>query len=300
MLERRLIPIEGHEIAIVAANEHLGGPCLVFLHGVLGSVNFWGPTLPAELAHTTRWYSIGLPGHWPSRFPAHLSRDSLSQTALTALMLQAIESQIGQRPARLVGWSSGGFLALNLAANYPDRFTSLLSISGFSDGRWRGLLGTLQKWTRHGALTRQLFRQSIFSAQKSFTAFRRANGLLAFDRPAFRASRIGHEALKCTYQDFRRHERSSLSAFFNCARDFDITDQLSGIRCPATIVGGTHDPVIHFDRTQMLAAAVPGSRLVPLEGCGHAFFAERTELYHQILLAWWFEQSRVVTRSRAA
>ena len=47
----RFVDIEGHRLACLAINEHLaqpGEPAVVFIHGVLASVNFWRAALPEQ------------------------------------------------------------------------------------------------------------------------------------------------------------------------------------------------------------------------------------------------------------
>jgi len=45
--------------------------------------------------------------------------------------------------------------------------------------------------------------------------------------------------------------------------------RLGDIRHPTLVIHGTHDPVLPFSKGEALAAAIPGARLLPLEGAGH-------------------------------
>ena len=45
--------------------------------------------------------------------------------------------------------------------------------------------------------------------------------------------------------------------------------RLHEIRQPTVVIHGTHDPVLPFAHGQALARAIPGARLVTLEGAGH-------------------------------
>jgi pimeloyl-ACP methyl ester carboxylesterase len=284
LIAERVTRIEGREIALLAANEHLAGPCVVFLHGILGSIRFWPPALPPEVLQSVRWYSFGLPCHHPASGP--WTEDDLRVDRLARRMLLAIESQVGDAPVSLIGWSTGGFLALALAACYPTRFASVLCISGFARGRWHGLLGALQKLTRRGAAGRLAFGQSLRLLQTTPAGFHAAHRLAAADRAAFDRSPITRRVLRAIYPDFRRHAPSSLCMMMKCLAETDISSRLGAIRCPTTIVGGTRDSIIPFSHTQRIARAIPQARLVAWEGCGHMFFAERAQSFHELVGAW--------------
>jgi pimeloyl-ACP methyl ester carboxylesterase/predicted glycosyltransferase len=49
-----------------------------------------------------------------------------------------------------------------------------------------------------------------------------------------------------------------------------VLDLCSRIRCPTLVVQGTEDAVVGPGRGRAIADAIPGSRLVLMEGCGHA------------------------------
>jgi hypothetical protein len=62
---------QGHQLAFLAVNEHLlAGEkkvAVVFIHGVLASINFWRHTVPPGLKENSPWYSLSLPAHHPVR-----------------------------------------------------------------------------------------------------------------------------------------------------------------------------------------------------------------------------------------
>jgi len=290
MPEQRMLSIEGHQLAVVEGNRHLPGPCVAFLHGILGSANFWPPLIPSEIRHTTRWLSISLPGHFPSQLPSDTTQ--LIGSDWARLLMQAITDCVGDTSVSLVGWSTGGFASLNLAASFPDRFERVMSIAGFAQGRWRGPLGALQKLAKGGAATRSLFRRAIQVAQATRFGYTRAHALCAFDRAAFAGSSIGQDALGAVFPDFRRHSPTSLCALFRGLRDLDITPMLQRIRCPVTLLAGDRDPIIRFEHSQSLHAAIKHSRLIELSGCGHMFFAERSAEFQQHLTNWFIQKAR--------
>jgi pimeloyl-ACP methyl ester carboxylesterase len=191
----------------------------------------------------------------------------------------------------LVGWSTGGFVALNLASRYPDRVERLLVIAGFARGRLRGSLGALQKVTRHGHLGRWTFRQVIRCMQKYRNGFEFLHRWNAADLTAYHQSASGQEAMAANYCDFRRYDPETLCRFFDQLRGLDISSRLGEIRCPTTIAAGTRDPIIPFEHTRQIARMIPRSRIVTWEGCGHIFFSERTGEFQHLLRNWLGDQN---------
>ncbi|MCB1153197.1 hypothetical protein KDL45_06065 [bacterium] len=68
---------EGHRLAYLAVNEHLSAqseqPAIVFIHGVLASVNFWRDCVPPSFQEGRPWYALSLPAHHPSSVPEDFS-----------------------------------------------------------------------------------------------------------------------------------------------------------------------------------------------------------------------------------
>jgi pimeloyl-ACP methyl ester carboxylesterase len=60
----------------------------------------------------------------------------------------------------------------------------------------------------------------------------------------------------------------------------DSTPQLARIGVPALVVGGVEDRITPPDVLRALAAAIPGSRLELLDGCGHVSAMERPDAFN--------------------
>ena len=141
------IVIPGQRLAVRPANVQLPGTPVIFIHGITANVDLWEPSLPESIRDGRRWYSLSLPGHHPSQIDLATfgSWDVVTPALWADWYEQAISQLVGDQPVDLVGWSTGGFTGLTLAAHYPQRVRSLLSISGFAIGRWLGWLGFFQR-----------------------------------------------------------------------------------------------------------------------------------------------------------
>ena len=66
---------------------------------------------------------------------------------------------------------------------------------------------------------------------------------------------------------------------------WDAYDRLPEISAPTLVLHGTEDPLFPLPHGQALAAAIPGARLVPLDGVGHEIPPSQTwdEVVPQLL-----------------
>lgn len=98
-------------------------PPIVFVHGTRLSRTMWRPVM-RRLASSYRVIAVDLPGHG-SRSDVPFAMD-----AAVASVVSAVDEQGGGRAA-LVGLSLGGYVAMDVAARYPERVRALV-LSGAS------------------------------------------------------------------------------------------------------------------------------------------------------------------------
>lgn len=276
----------GHTIAASAANEHLTDVPIVFLHGFTTSLRFWEPTLPQHVRENRRWYSISLPGHYPSRWPAHDRVQETSQDALAEVVAAAITQLVGNVPVGIAGWSTGGFMALNLAALRPEMVASVLCISGFSSGRWGGMLGRVQQLARRSKAEHRLAEVGLKITTRQRKMFETSLRAHAKDTATDRKRQMLNDTVRAMFDDVRNHDPNVLAELAAIIHDFDLGDRLEEIRCPVIVAGGDSDPIIPFAHTTQIAKRIPQSDLVRFTDTGHLFFAECTESYHELLDHW--------------
>lgn len=286
MQTHHTITIAGHRLGITAGNERGHGPAVVFLHGILGSERFWPPLLPETMRRKTHWFAVSLPGHFPSRCPCDVRDSDLTADCLAELLHEAIRSVVGTEPVGLVGWSTGGCLALCLAARWPEQVRSVLSIAGFARGRWHGVLGLLQKLARSGPVGQRIFRQALRTMTASGWLFRRAHSLTAGNARALMKNATAREVLTGLRPDAACQDREVMRRIFASIRAWNVTDVMRTIRVPVVIAGGDRDPIIPYSHTLELAELIPTARLVTCSGMGHTFFDEHLDEFHACLQTW--------------
>lgn len=277
------ISFEGHELAVLAVNEDIDEPAIIFIPGVMAPVNFWLSCLPEPVREHRRWYSISLPGHHPSSVPANYKPEDVDENWFNRLYQAVIKQLVGSEKVIVVGHSTGGFSALNLAANNFEQLLGIISVAGFYQGQWGGIEGQLVKLAHLGKWAKPLFIFNLWLSRLFKPVQRYLAGLLAYDRKAFFASPLTQKMLTEIQDNMQKQNLAALFPLFNRIPDLDIEAKLSRITVPTVLMAGTHDPVISAAQSLQLAAEVPNAYLVVFNNAGHMPFMERTEQFNREL-----------------
>lgn len=280
------VEAQGHRLAYLAANEHLANddePAIIFIHGVLASVNFWTDCVPADMKENRAWYSLSLPAHHPSVAPESFTLGDVDEAWFFRLMNEAIQTLLGDRKAIIVGHSTGGFSALNLAINKAPNVVGIVSVAGFHSGKWGGVEGMLIKLAGLGQWARGLFTANIRISQASDVVRQTFAAQLAHDRKAFRASPLTQRMFDNIEANALLHNPAALFTLFNGIDSLEIADQLNRIDIPTYIFAGTHDPVVPPAQSLLLANEISGAQLVVFKDVGHMPFMEATDTYFAAL-----------------
>ncbi len=170
----------------------------------------------------------------------------------------------------LAGLSMGGYLAFEILRREPERVErlALLDTSARPDTaeqarRRRGLL-TLAASGRFRGVTPRLLPQLIHPDRQAETTLT--------DPIMHMAERIGPEA-------FRRQQTAILNRP-------DSRPELGAVVCPTLVVCGRQDALTPLERSEEIAALVPGARLAVIEDCGHLSTMERPQAATALLRDW--------------
>jgi pimeloyl-ACP methyl ester carboxylesterase len=241
---------------------HAGsGPPLLLLHGFGSSLFTWRDVLPG-LIRTHEVVALDLPGFGESEQPPALS------AALYPRVVGELQDRLGIPRASLVAHSMAGAIAVELAVQAPERVDRLvlLDAAGFHlrpedqppPVRWAAspaLGAAVERLPIRRLLVRIALRQ-VFEDDHLVTAERVEEYAAPFFRPGAPAA-----------------VRSLLASAAEVTRDFP--EIIGRVRAPTLIVWGRQDRWIPLADVGRFAAAIPGSKTVVLESCGHVPQEER-------------------------
>lgn len=179
---------------------------------------------------------------------------------LVAQVLGAADAAGAER-FHLAGWSLGAVVAIALAAQAPERVRSLGLVCGWvtTDARMRF---TLDLWQRLLAADPELFARYAWADGATAATFELLgrDGVEAMIPPTTDALAPGSA----------RHAELDTR--------IDVADRVGSITAPTLVVGGVEDRWVSIEQSRLLAASIPGARLVEMD-CGHLIPTERgTEL----------------------
>lgn len=277
---------QGHRLACLAVNEHLARddePCFVFIHGVLASVNFWRECVPERIREHRAWYALSLPAHHPSSVPADFTADQVDERWFFDVMNDALQHLLKGRKAIVVGHSTGGFSALNLAIHQAPNVLGIVSIAGFHSGRWGGVEGLLVKLAGLGRWARIPFQANLALGQQIPLAQRIFASLLAKDARAYRRNPLSQGMLDAMAADTRDQDPAALFPLFNGISRLEIADQLQRIALPCHLFVGSDDPVVPAKQSLLLASRIPQARVTVFENVGHMPFIEDPQNFDRAL-----------------
>lgn len=269
-IRRERIAIDGHT---VAADVHLladGRLPVVFVHGILASIDLATELFVDPSAES--WISLSLPGHHPGRLPDGPGASMLDEDLLARLYESALELLVGPSRVIATGWSTGGFAALNLAIRHPHRVAAVASLAGFASGRGIGGLMGWVVWLAGRPLGRRAVSAGLRIAAAWPWGHRTVLGLLAADARA--AAWMSPETARRMHAGFASHDPESLVRVLAAIRGLGITEVLGSIGVPVWIAAGGDDEVVPLRETQRLARHIPGATLRVYDGAGHLFFCE--------------------------
>jgi pimeloyl-ACP methyl ester carboxylesterase len=267
----RLVRVDTSCGRITAAVHGTTGPYVLLLHGIPGSRGSWDAIAPA-LAESCRVIVPDLLG-----FGESIPRNGPHHIRGQADGIATLLKELGADTYHLVGFDFGGPIAVTLSLHDPGRCLSLvlLATNVFTDTPIPAplklasipLIGDLWFRMLFGSVGLKLLWHAAVRVKQQF--------------PKHVYLRTLHPAQNIT---------TTRQIFLLSMRDLrglyrEVHSALSRVRVPATVVWGDGDPFFPIPIGQAVAAQIPHSRLIVLNGCGHFIPQEKPAEVISILRA---------------
>lgn len=231
------------------------GPCIVLLHGFLGSSKIWNK-YAEKLSTKFTVLSIDLPGHGKSTVLADVfSMNVMAET------VKAVLDHLKISQATLVGHSMGGYVSLAFAQLFPNSVSgvTLMNSTSLPDSSER-------KKERERAIK--------FAEGHKLKYITAVVPNWFFERTGQKANKRILKMVKIAAKTSKEGIQASLKGM----RDRkDLTSVIAKANFPIQIIAGKNDFVIPLEQAQQLAALNPKCRIDVLNECGHIGFLEAKE-----------------------
>ncbi len=228
------------------------GPPLLLVMGQSATMNEWGTKLPRLLARhfrVTMFDNRGV-GFTTDQPQLPLTIEQMADD--TAALLDALSIP----KATIVGWSTGGEIALSLAERRPEKVQSLVVVGATAGGP------TAVQPSRE---IQKLFTSSAPAAQLKLLGYlfppsaRQAQAAYLRDVFALPPDRVSPRTLARQAAAEARFAQSSATY-----------DALPEITAPTVVVNGALDQLVPQQNARIIAARIPHARLEIVPGAAHA------------------------------
>lgn len=217
------------------------GPALLLIHGLGSRAEDWTPQIPRYIQNGFRVYAVDLLGCGRTDRPT-IEYTIQQQTE----MIEGFLSAVGLEQADVIGWSMGGWVALNLALRHPQRIRRLVVMDS------AGLRFPNQ-------LTPEAFEPRTVAELEQLL------GLL-MQRPPRLPKFLSRAVLQTMQQNFPVVQQAVESML--TGREL-LDGKLKEIRVPVLIVWGEEDRLIPLSVGMAMHREIPRSQMEIYPRCGH-------------------------------
>jgi len=264
------LEIAGTEVNYLDIGEQGNLRPIVMLHGLGGQWQHWLENIP-RFSRQRRVVAIDMPGFGLSEMP----HEEVT-IELYARVVAELSRRLDLAPVVVVGNSMGGYVAAELAIDYPQIVERLMLVSAagvsqadiaqrplLAAAKAAGLVVTFnaaqlplvarRPHLRHWALNVLLRHPSVIRSDMAYEGLMKGTGRPGFG-PALRA---------CLNYDFR--------------------ERLPQIGCPTLVVWGERDMIIPVSDADRYVRLIPGARKRVLPDTGHLPMVERPPTFDALL-----------------
>jgi 3-oxoadipate enol-lactonase len=229
-------------------------PVLVLANSIGTTLELWDAQIPA-FAPEFRVLRYDQLGHGRSEVPPGPYTGELLGRELLGLL-----GELGVERFSFCGLSLGGAVGMWLGANASERLDGLV-LAGTS-----AYFGPPERWIERAQLVRAEGMEPIADAtmERWFT-------------PAFAGIAPFRAGLVATPAE-------GYAACCEALRDWDFRAELGRISAPTLVLVGADDPATPPEQAELIAAGIPGARLLVLPNAAHLLNVEQPEMFDAAVL----------------
>jgi pimeloyl-ACP methyl ester carboxylesterase len=278
------VEIDGIPFNYIDVGSGDGDP-VVLVHGLGGQWQNWLENIP-RLAETRRVVAIDLPGFGCTPEPEDDEEITITRYGH---WVNEVANRLGLETVDLVGNSMGGYIAAEVAIQFPARVSRLVLVSaaGISSA----------EVPQMPILT--IGRVAAAIASNSVTRYRRlacrpvtrhvALALVA-RHPRLLKADLAYEGF------FKGGGKPGFADALRASLDYDFRDRLSDVKVPTLIVWGEKDSIIPTRDADEFERLIEDSRKVVMKDTGHVPMAERPQAFNDVLVEFLDEEGRAEER----
>lgn len=267
--ELKTVEVDGTPINYVDVGSGDREP-VVLVHGLGGQWQNWLENIP-RLAQERRVLALDLPGFG-------LTPEPEGEVSITGYgrCVDAFCERLGLGQVAMLGNSMGGFIAAEVAIQFPERISRLVLVSaaGISTA------DTLQ--TPILTLGRVVTAIATNSAARhrrlaSRPMSRHAALALVARHPRLLKPDLAYEGF------FKGAGKGGFDDALRASLEYDFRDRLPDVRVPTLIVWGEKDAIIPVRDANEFERLISDSRKVVMRDTGHIPMAERPQAFNDVL-----------------
>jgi pimeloyl-ACP methyl ester carboxylesterase len=258
------INVEGGQVFVATGAEthQAGRPCILFIHGAGADHTAWVLFARFFSRNGFNVMAPDLPGHGQSGGAPLTSVEQLAQWAVRLLDAAPVRSAV------VVGHSLGSLVALEAAAQAPERFTRAVLLGASAPMPVGEALLNAARERSHAAV------DMIMQYGHAFISQLGGNPVAGIS--------VVNSNMRILERGLARNLFEDLNACHTYQGGIDAARR---IRIPVTLILGEQDRMTppRAARPLIAALAVPDVRMVP--DCGHMLMSEQPESVHRALVA---------------
>ena len=239
-----------------------GDPAILLVMGAMASMLWWPEAFCRQLAGRGRFVirydnrDTGLSTKYPPGAPSYTFEDMVDDA------MRVLDDHCVAK-AHVAGMSMGGMIAQSVALKYPGRISALTVISSSPLGiDTSGLPGTTQAYQKHSA----------DGAEVDWSNREQVLGFMVKDARALASTLHPFDEIRTRAMIEADYDRSGgLASATNhfLLKGGGPQRTVRDLGVPLLVIHGTADPIFPVEHGETLVGAVPGARLVRIEGGGH-------------------------------